>query len=56
MADSFLDLLYGEAPRAAFDRVLAHAQVDGLSGDELAAKETKATSLRHDRVVRDAHR
>ena len=37
MADSFLDLLYGEAPRAAFDRVLADAQVDGLSGDELAA-------------------
>ncbi len=26
MTDSFLDLLYGEAPRAAFDRVLADAE------------------------------
>ena len=33
---SFLDLLYAEAPRADFDRVVAEAEAAGASGDELA--------------------
>lgn len=37
MSDSFLDLLYGEAPRAAFDRFLADAEADGRPDEELAA-------------------
>ena len=37
LTDSFLDLLYGEAPRAAFDRVLADAESRGASGEERAA-------------------
>ena len=32
MDDSFLDLLYGEAPRAAFDQVLADAEAAGTPG------------------------
>lgn len=35
MTDSFLDLLYGEAPRAAFDQVLADAESAGTTGAEL---------------------
>ena len=34
--DSFLDLLYGEAPRAAFDAVIADAEAAGPTDDELA--------------------
>ena len=36
MAGSFLDLLYAEAPRAAFDEVVAAAQRSGASPEELA--------------------
>ncbi len=35
MGDSFLDLLYGEAPRSAFDRVLAEAAAGGAGEGEL---------------------
>ena len=37
MADSFLDLLYGEAPRSSFDRVLADAEAAGAGAEEVAA-------------------
>ena len=43
---SFLDLLYDEAPLADFDRHLAEAERD-------RDQETRATSLRHDRVLGD---
>ncbi len=36
MGDSFLDLLYGEAPRSAFDQVLADATAAGAAEDDLA--------------------
>ncbi len=36
MGDSFLDLLYGEAPRSAFDQVLADAAAGGATEDDLA--------------------
>ena len=36
MTDSFLDLLYDEAPRAAFDEVVADAERGGVADDELA--------------------
>ena len=35
MGDSFLDLLYGEAPRSAFDRVLSDAAAGGADEEEL---------------------
>jgi len=35
VTESFLDLLYGEAPRAAFDRVLADAEARGATAEEL---------------------
>lgn len=37
MADTFLDLLYGEAPRAAYDRLLADAEAAATTDDEVAA-------------------
>ncbi len=37
MTDSFLDLLYGEAPRPAFEQVLADAEAAGTGEQELAA-------------------
>ena len=37
MTESFLDLLYGEAPRAAFDQVLTDAEARGAGEEELAA-------------------
>ena len=35
MGDSFLDLLYGEAPRSAFDQVLSDAAAGGADEEEL---------------------
>ncbi len=35
MSDQFLDLLYGEAPREAFDEVVTEAMAAGVTGDEL---------------------
>ncbi len=37
MAETFLDLLYGEAPRAAYDRMLADAEAAGADEAALAA-------------------
>ena len=37
MSDEFLDLLYGEAPREAFDTVVTAAMEAGLEGEELYA-------------------
>ncbi len=35
MSEQFLDLLYGEAPREAFDAVVTEAMAAGVTGDEL---------------------
>jgi GAF domain-containing protein len=37
VADTFLDLLYGEAPRAAYDRLLADAEAAATTDTEVAA-------------------
>ena len=60
MADSFLHLLYSEAPRAAFDEVVAQAERAGVAPDELdgAARRVRrrAAAPRADRAASAAAR
>ena len=47
MSDEFLDLLYGEAPREAFDTVVTAAMEAGLEGEELdRLRRHRAVALR----------
>jgi sugar diacid utilization regulator len=46
-SSSFLDLLYAEAPREAYDEVVAKAEADGVSGEELEyLREQRRVALR----------
>ncbi len=55
---SFLDLLYAEAPRDAFDEVVAEAERSGLPEAELqAVREQRTVALRiHEQTVRQRQR
>ena len=44
MSDQFLDLLYGEAPREAFDAVVTDAIAAGVAGPELEQLRTHRTA------------
>ena len=47
MSEQFLDLLYADAPREAFDEVVTRAMADGLDGDPLERlREHRSIALR----------
>jgi hypothetical protein len=47
MSEQFLDLLYGEAPREAFDEVVTAAMAAGVEGEDLERlREHRAVALR----------
>ena len=57
-SSSFLDLLYAEAPREAYDKVVAQAEAEGLSEAELEQlREQMRVALRlREQFVRQRQR